>query len=369
MFFKPQAHRLIEALDATCKGPSVTPEDFRRYKDLDEKIRRWGARHPEEFMPILSEERANSIGIWIRGSGEKGISLLRNLIRDPGAPQRRAALRALWEFEEAAESEISLLADLLEDPDAKLRQSAAHCLGRIGPRAVGTGPKLADLAQYGDDDERVSAFFALERTGYDAMITAQICYDAVRSGAVAVRDAALSTLRAIEADPAPVMDSILRKLNESDGHSLESATIDLLLKIDLSDEPRRRRAIEALESFVVKQLPNRTRALTALWSIDPGNPIVFAQIENDLRSNDWQMESACDVICQMNEAGARFVPLLIQQVRRHWEYWDFCWAAVDALGEIGGTAEAATSILEKLQTHPSDLVQKRAGLALKKIRG
>jgi hypothetical protein len=122
-----------------------------------------------------------------------------------------------------------------------------------------------------------------------------------------------------------------------------------------------------LENYVASEPPNRAASFSTLWRIDPGNAVVFRQVETFLRSNEWEMDAACDVICQMKREGARFVPLLVEQLEKHWEYCDFCWAAVDALGEIGPGAREARPMLEKLRSHPSGLVKARASEALSKI--
>ena len=82
-------------------------------------------------------------------------------------------------------------------------------------------------------------------------------------------------------------------------------------------------------------------------------------IERDLQDEVY-CEGACDVICELGPAGARFVPTLISELSAHLDYWDFCWAGVDALGKIGPAAYAAKPLLESFLKHESPLVQRRA---------
>jgi HEAT repeat protein len=295
------------------------------------------------------------------------VALLCEVITDKAAPHRKAALRALWEFEADAASAIPLLMQLLDDSDPQMRGSAAHCLARIGPEAIVAGAKLAELAQYGSDDEKRSAFYALEQTGYDPMIMAQICYEAIQFGSEEARSAALSALEKADGDPAPVAEYILKVFEEKDGDWVKSTTFKLLERCEFTDEGFRQRAIQALQTYVIKNPPHSRNAVSCLWRIDPGNALVYARVELGLKSDDSDMEAACDVIYEMGPRGAKFVPLLLEQLEKRWEYWDFCWAAVDALAAIGTEARGAEQMLHKLREHPSDLVKERAENALREI--
>jgi HEAT repeat protein len=365
MFFKPKAQKLVEAWEqATQEG---SPMDMlARRRKAAATLEAFGARHPQELLPFLSEEMAPYIGKWISGSGATGIALLKEIVLGNDPLRASWALRSLWEFEERAEIEIPWLIQLLEHPDETMRWSAAHCLGRIGPAAVSAGSQLGRVAMEGSVREKTSAFYALKETGYDPAIVAEICFDALNDEDAAVSAAALSTLKAIQADPNRAFDWIVKNLQGNEGNRLESDAIDLLEKCDLT-AGRSPRAIAALESFVAKDPPNRQKAMSALWRLDPLNKTLFEKLEMDLRSDESEMESACDILCEMKAAGAPFVDLLIQQLQKHQEYWDFCWAAVDALGEIGPAAAKAKPLLKTMTTHPSELVQARSIEALKKL--
>lgn len=354
-------------MDAAISGKNFKPENLLRYKGLNSEAKSWGAEHPEEFLPLLTEDNAGIIGEFISGSGEKGVTLLCKAITDTAAPQSVTALRALWEFEADAASAMPLLIRLLDESDPRIRRNAAHCLGRIGPAAIVAGAKLAELAQYGSDDEKRSAFYALEQTGYDPMIMAQICYEAIQFGSEDARSAALSALEKADGDPAPVAEYILKVFEESDGDWVTSTTFKLLERCDFTDEGFRQRAIQALQTYAIKNPPHSRNAVSCLWRIDPGNALVYARVELGLKSDNSDMEAACDVICEMGPRGAKFVPLLLEQLEKHWEYWDFCWAAVDALAAIGTEARGAEQMLHKLREHPSDLVKERAENALREI--
>lgn len=343
-------------------------EKIERYRNVKEQLKEWGTEHPEEFIPLLNEEDAVFMGEWMARSGERGIALLRELILGPDLEKALMGLSALWGFNEAAASEVDMLRVLLGHWDSRMRSSAAQCLARIGPEAVGAGPELARLAQEGTSEEKGPAFYALSKTGYEPLIVAQICYDAIASGPEG-RGMAIDTLDEIGADPTPVLDGILEEIQEATQKQskLLSPPVKLLKKCDLRDEAARKRVVGVLEKLAGVRMEQDY--LRLLWELDPGNAAVRRRVEAGLRSEskDSDMETACDVICGMKEGGVEFVPLLIERLETDGDYWDFCWAAVDALGAIGPAALGARGILETMKKHPSELVQARAEEALKKI--
>lgn len=366
LFFKSKAERLIAAKDKAMKGRGAPIERMARFRQALEELKAWGARHPEEFVSLLDEENAAYLGEWIAGSGARGVELLRALILGPDLDKAVTAVHALWGFEAVAASEVDLLRELLGHADARMRANAAQCLARIGPAAVSAGPALARLAQEGGAVESGRAFYALKTTGYDPAIATQVCYDAIASGS-AVRSMAMGTLDEIGADPTPVLDGILADIEDTAQRQsrLFSPAAKLLRKCDLSNLEARRRVVQVLERLAQQRM--ETDYVRLLWELDPGNEAVIRRVDAGLRSEDAAMESACDVICGMKEGGAIFVPLLMERLAEAQDYWDFCWAAVDALGEIGPAALAAKGTLERLRTHPSELVQERAKEALRKI--
>ena len=103
-FFKSKAERLIEVLSKAMKGSGTPMEKLQRYRDAQEEVKAWGAAHPEGFIALLTEENAGNVGSWIAGSGEIGIALLNEIIWGDDVEEGCNALRALWEFEEAAAS-------------------------------------------------------------------------------------------------------------------------------------------------------------------------------------------------------------------------------------------------------------------------
>jgi hypothetical protein len=366
LFFKSKAQRLMAALDKAMKGSGAPMEKLARYREAKEELMAWGAQHPEEFIPFLTEENAGHMGDWIAGSGARGVELLRALILGPDLEKAVMGLHALWGFEEAAASEVDLLKEMLGHTDARMRSNAAQCLARIGPLAVSAGPELTRLAQEGGEEESSRAFYALEKTGYDPLIATQVCYDAIASGAPG-RGRAMGTLDEIGGDPTSVLNGILAEIEETaqKQSKLLSPGAKLLRKCDLSDPNARVRVVQVLEKLA--DLRMETDYLRLLWELDPGNEAVIRRVNVGLRSDSWEMEGACDVICGMKEGGAIFVSLLMERLEAAEDYWDFCWAAVDALGEIGPAAMPAKGTLERLRMHPSELVQERAKLALGKI--
>lgn len=372
MFFfrsKSKAERLIAKFNKTVKGRRGAPMDqMARYRQALEELKTWGTQHPEEFVPLLNAENAAFLGDWIAGSGARGVELLRALILGPDLDKAAMAVHALWGFEAAAASEVGLMTELLGHADARMRSNAAQCLARIGPDAVSAGPELVRLAQEGGPEESRPAFYALEKIGYDPAIAAQVCYDAIASGS-AGRFRAMRTLDAIGADPTPVLDGILASVgDDTDRESrLLPPAAKLLRKCDLSDADTRRRVVQALERLAEQRM--QTEYVSLLWELDPGNGAAIRRIDAGLRSDNWEMEAACDVICGAKEGGVFFVPLLIEKLETKQDHWDFCWAAVDALGEIGPAAIAAKGTLERLTNHSSGLVQERAKEALRKIDG
>lgn len=368
LFFKTKAERLIAALDKAMKGSGAPMERMARYREALDEVKAWAAVHPEEFIPLLTEERAGHMGDWIAGSGARGVELLRGLILGTDLDHAVMAVHALWGFEAAAASEVGILTELLGHGDPRMRSNAAQCLARIGPEAVSAGPALARLAQEGGKEESSRAFYALEKIGYDPLIATQICYDAIASGSPG-RFMAMGTLDEIGADPTPVLDGILANIEDTaqrQSHLLSPAA-KLLRKCDLSDAGARKRVVQVLERLAEQRM--EIDYVRLLWELDPGNEAVIRRVDAGLRSEDSAMESACDVICGMKDGGAMFVPLLVERLEAAADYWDFCWAAVDALGEIGPAAIAAKGTLERLTAHPSELVQERANEALRKIVG
>jgi HEAT repeat protein len=145
----------------------------------------------------------------------------------------------------------------------------------------------------------------------------------------------------------------------------------ILEKLEVSGE-QRQQLVAALERLVRETDTRTVELCKALLRLDPTSRCVRERVERDLRSGDWEMEAACDVLCALSEIGqpsAEFVPLLIEQLGAHRDYWDFCWAAVDALNRIGPVAVEALPILREMLAHPSPLVQRRAERAIASIEG
>jgi len=160
----------------------------------------------------------------------------------------------------------------------------------------------------------------------------------------------------------------LHFLEQTTGRELVSSLWELINRVETWDEQMRMRAVRALEAFILKDPPHSAASTRILWKVDPGNALVLRRIEEDLNDDD-SLESACDVICELGTEGARFVPLLLKKLEQHQDYWDFCWAAVDALNQIGPAAASARPMLEKMLKHPSGLVQARVECAIASIEG
>jgi hypothetical protein len=170
-------------------------------------------------------------------------------------------------------------------------------------------------------------------------------------------------------DASICLAAIVKYIEATEGGNLVSSALKLLEKCDLTSETARQRAAQSVESLVKVSVSPRAQILQTLWRIDPGNALVLQSVDEDLRSDDWKMESACDVICVMKGRGAQFVPLLLSKLEQHQEYWDFCWAAVDALSQIGPAALIGKPTLEKMRSHPSGLVKARIECAIASIEG
>jgi len=341
MFIRQEAAKLLAALKG-CK-------DIEAYQKAKEKLAAFARRNPAALISHLTSENARVIGKAMRQSGAAGVAELQTIIDTKQKPQMYAALQALGEFESDAASEVESLTKLLSDDDAKLRQFAAHTLGRIGGQACTSGSELVRLAQYGDRDEKASAFFALGKIPYDDAIVAQVAADCLvdETEPQNVKIMALDALKNTECVTEPFLEEILHFLEQTTGRELVSSLWELINRVETWDEQMRMRAVRALEAFILKDPPHSAASTRILWKVDPGNALVLRRIEEGLNDDD-SLESACDVICELGTEGARFVPLLLKKLEQHQDYWDFCWAAVDALNQIGPAAASARPMLEKM---------------------
>src|SRR5690349_8499239 len=91
MFFKPNAKKLLEQLNAAPTGL----EEMRRIRAELHSI---GEKKPAALVELLDEHNSEVIGRAIRKSGNKGLDLLFEIIRQTEHPLRSAAIKALWEF-------------------------------------------------------------------------------------------------------------------------------------------------------------------------------------------------------------------------------------------------------------------------------
>src|SRR5688572_2249318 len=128
MFFKPNPKKLLAELENN--------QDFDRYRRIKDDLHSLGTKQPADLIALLTAQNAHTIGDAISDSGENGLPLLFEIINDRSDPRRVAALRAVWEFEEAAASRLDAIVDLIDDSDPEIRYHAVHAIARMGEASL-----------------------------------------------------------------------------------------------------------------------------------------------------------------------------------------------------------------------------------------
>lgn len=352
------------------RGGAWMTREFRARQQRDEAIaRKLAALGPQAIQELLSrvgfsESQDTAIGKALREFGELGWRSLAQLADESEPPRRRALIRTLWEFEEAAAGATPWLLRTLEDADPAVRAHASHALGRIGPGAIAAGAALIALAGNDVPEVQSRALWALTRMGADLAIPYQAFLEALMDPDPEVMKAGLHGLNTLEFDPGPHRS---RLVEVACAVGLESSDAFKLLARCEGFPPEEIAALFDLGHRDSGIAHFRGQLAGLLWQKTRETRWVFPLIEQLLENGD--LETACDAISELGPAGLPLAARLLDQVEREPDYWDLAWATVDALGMMGPAALEHLPRIEALKSHPSGLVQARADIAIRRVRG
>jgi HEAT repeat protein len=337
-----------------------------RRKSIAQKLAALGSQGIQELLSrVCSSEQHNSlIGKALREFGEAGWRSLAQLADEADLPKRRALIKTLWEFDEAAAGAVPWLIRTLDDADAEVRALAAHALGRIGSGAQGAAARLVCLA--GDDvpDVRSRAMWALTRIGSDPAIAAQVFLEALMDSDPEMMKAGLHGLTSVDFDPRPYRPRLVEVVCVT---GLESSDAFKLLRRCEGFLPGEIDALFELGCRDSGFAHFRGQLAGLLWEQTHETRRVFPLIERLLKDDD--LEAASDALCRLGPAALPYAARLLDLIEGDPDYWDLAWAAVDALGMMGPSAKEFLPRVERLRSHPSGLVKARTDIAIRRICG
>jgi hypothetical protein len=337
-----------------------------RQQSIVLKLAALGSQGIQELLSRvgLSEQHDSVIGKALRECGEAGWKSLAQLADEAELPRRRALIKTLWEFDEAAAGAVPWLMRTLDDADAEVRALAAHALGRIGPDAGEAAARLVSLATDDVPQVRTRAMWALTRIGSDSAIAAQVFLEALMDSDPELMKAGLHGLNTLDFDPRPYRSRLVEVVCTT---GLESSDAFKLLRRCEGFLPTEIDALFELGCRDSGFAHFRGQLAGLLWQQTHETRWVFPLVDRMLKDDD--LESASDTLCWLGPAALPYAARLLDLVEGEPDYWDLAWAAVDALGMMGPSAKEFLPRIERLRSHPSGLVKARTNIAIRRING
>lgn len=286
--------------------------------------------------------------------------VLAKLLKHASTPVRGHAATAIGRFGGAAQVAVPQLAEALQDDDATIRAASARALGSIGPNAKAA---VSALAAALDDEIGTVTIAAAEALG-------AIGKAAVPALVERLKDPNLNSLAAtilgeIGPDAAAAVPRLVKLLSADD----EATKTEALLALAAIGPNAIAAAPELLSLLNSKAKFGRGGAAYVLAKIGAKTAIpLLTQTINEEGYDSLQMASAWALVTLAPD-NADFARLAVPHltaglsskrslVRRE---------AADALGRIGGPAEAAVPSLVAALNDPAPDVRAEAVVALAKI--
>ena len=383
-WFQPRHVRLVNRLLAPSTRPMLgrlfranrKPNIFEAVAEFEKEERqRQSIAHdlvtagPEALVELLSrvgvsDRDDRTIGKALHEFGERGWQAVAELADQSDLPKRRALVKTLWELEDAGAGAVPWLRQTLADTDAEVRGRAAHALGRIGPAATSTAGDLIRLAGEDVPGVRTSALWALTRIDADPALTRKVFVDALSADDLEVVGRGVAGLAEINADPQSQRAALVSAFHRG---ADPGGDMEKLLRRCSGFTAEELRTLFNTAFAPHARGANRRILAELLWQQTHSMEWVFPLLDLMLADDDFK--SACDALCTLGPAAAPYAPRLLELVEAEPNDWDLAWAAVDGLGYIGPPIHALLPRIERLTSHPSDLVKARTAKAIRRING
>jgi HEAT repeat protein len=289
-------------------------------QDRDWRVRRAAARRLGE---IASRDKPVVAGLSAAlGDGDSRV--------------RKSAATALGRIGPGAARATPFLIERLEDEDPQVSLSAARALGLIGRRASRAARHLRPLLQDSDSNVRLAAADSLGRMGRSTSASVATLAGLLDDSDAGIRAATASALGRSGKKAAGTVAELVGLLNdgtpavraaaaEALGEIGEPAVPDLISSLNNGNPVFLRAAVEALSNIGEKAVPALIDAL-----------------EHDQREL-LVRQFAAKALARIGNAKGRVVPALVERLED--ESPQIRIAAIEALGNLGPAANAATGAL------------------------
>jgi HEAT repeat protein len=337
--------------------------------------------HPSELARLRACSALLRVGQGANNRVIPAADALLTRLEDVSDVVRIEAAFALGQLEDHRKATVARLVEVARTGSASTRASALHAIGNIchkraeeepgrqGPPFAGTADVVLAAIDDADEDVRKSAWHAL---GYLRLPASEHLEHVLRiletdpSGVVRGRAASQLPELAERADMSSAAATLARLLGtasvlpspSSSQHSVARPIIVALGKIG----PGARAAVPAL----LQALNNDWTALPAaeaLWRITRRADLVLPTLERELDGNG---ELVCDLLCEMGPEARPLLPKVLDALARD-DYWDFQWAATDAIGCIASADPETLQALRNALMHESGIVRSSATRGLANI--
>ncbi|MDH4260475.1 MAG: HEAT repeat domain-containing protein, partial [Gammaproteobacteria bacterium] len=314
---------LPPAVIASAANEAALPVLIAGLKDHDWQVRRAAARQ---------------LGEAARRDGQI-VSALRTALDDLDSRVRRSAATALGQIGSGAAGATPQLIKRLRDVDPEVVRSAAQALGLIGRRASRADRGLKPLLDDSDAEMRLTAADALGRIGRDSAASSAALVALLGNPEAQMRSAAASALGRAGEDAAETSAGLMKLLGDDDAQ-VRTAAAEALGKIGNSAVPQ---LIASLNGGNPVYLQATVEALAQI-----GEPAVPALIEalEDGRRPLLARQHLARALGRIGNGKGKVVPALLRRLKDENALVRI--ATVEALGNLGSGAGAATSRLVEL---------------------
>lgn len=371
-WFKSRPTRLVDQLlmpsDAPPSVSGLLADDERRATIIG-KLAALGS---PGIKALLSRAGFNGeddllIGQALRECGEEAWRALTQLAEESALPRRRALIKTLWQFDDAASGAVPWLIQTLDDSDPEVRALTAQALGRVGPNAVQAAEKLFAVAQNDGPHARGRALWALTRIGPDRAIATQVYLKALMDSDPEVVKAGAHGLTQLDFDPRPYRSHLVQRVCSTGFQSHEA--FKLLARCDgfLPEE------VQALFDLGIRDPGDpdiarfRTKLVSLLWRQTHDPAWAFPLIDRMLQEDD--PEWACVALNELGPAALPYAGRLLDLMEARPDDWDLARYTVDAIAGMGPAAVEYLPRIERLKSHPSGRMLRLADQAIRRLRG
>ena len=286
----------------------------------------------------VRREAARRLGENARRDGEV-ISALRTALDDLDSRVRRSAATALGQIGSGASGATPQLIARLQDEDPEVVRSAAQALGLIGRRASRADRSLKPLLNDSDAELRLAAADALGRIGRNSAASSAALAALLGNPEAQMRSAAAGALGRVGEDAAGSSSALMKLLGDDDPQ-VRVAAAEALGRIG-------RPAVPALISSLNNGNPVYLQAaVEALAHVgEPAVPELIKALEDGKRPL-LARQHAARALGRIGNDKGKVLPALLKRLEDESPLIRI--AAIEALGNLGSRAGAATANLIKV---------------------